>query len=516
MTRPKKILKTLENHPRVTLATISVIFAALVLGNMTRWSIWFDEAFSAYLIRFNFVEIVQYTAADVHPPLYYWLLKIWTIVFGASEIGVRSISLVFAVVGIVGVYYLIRRLFTSEKWALIAAAAAAFSPMLVRYSHEARMYTLIFAVVVWATYLLVMMLERSGKNKYWVSYGVLLAIGMYTHYFVALAWLAHWVWRWYEVRKKRIARFWDRDWIRAHLLAIGLFAAWLPTAVHQFAVVQTGFWIPPLSAYTPIDYLSNTLLYREYGEVIGWWAIAFYAAAAVTIYLAWYTSRRVAKKHARSFALLASLAYVPPLLLMILSIPPLSSAFMDRYVLYSQVTFAIIVVIGLALLYGKRARLAGWLTALLVLISGLGIYNVYYYGNYNKNSGTSVRVGDVVRRIEAEGEFGQPIVAASPWIYYEAAFYDSRDHRVYYIDADVDYIYGSLDMLKLSDMGKIKDLDEFSQRHRYVWYLGSSSEGDIEPPKSDWKRIKSVEGYDYIDDGVKYRASLFDTQPDAT
>ena len=66
---------------------ILTVFSGVVLGNMTRWSVWFDEAFSVYLARFNIAEIVHFTSLDVHPPLYYWLLKGWTVIFGHSARG---------------------------------------------------------------------------------------------------------------------------------------------------------------------------------------------------------------------------------------------------------------------------------------------------------------------------------------------------------------------------------------------------------------------------------------------
>lgn len=506
--------KALETHPRWTLAAILAVFSAIVLGNMTRWSIWFDEAFSAYLMRFNLAEITYYTAVDVHPPLYYWLLKVWTSVFGMSELAIRSMSLLFAIVGLIGVYVLLQRLLNSPKYALLATAAAAFSPMLIRFSHEARMYTVVFAIVVWATYVLIRALaSRSDSKKWWIIYGVLIALGMLTHYFAALAWLAHWVWRWFEVRSGRLKQFWTKQWFWAHALAVGLFLPWLPIAAMQFAGVQAGFWIPPLSAYTPIDYLSNMLLYRQYGAVTGWWAVAFWLGSAALITGAWWLWTKTKLGNRPYVALLMSLAVVPPLILAVLSVPPLSSTFIDRYVMYAQLFLAIVAVLGIALMARSRQRLAAILATILILSAGAGIANVYYYGNYNKNSSTSVRTREVIDRIREQGEFGQPIIAASPWIYYEASFYDSRNHRVYYLESTLTDPWGSLAMLKENDMGKIKDIEEFSSLYRYVWYLGSSSKGDLTPPVEGWQAVKTVEAYDPIDDRTLFRATLFDTQP---
>jgi uncharacterized membrane protein len=120
----------------ILLSGISLIYAALTLGNITRWSIWFDEAFGAYLTRFNFIEIAQLTAQDVHPPFYYWVLKVWSSLFGATDLGFRSLSLVMGMVAIVIVFVLIKRLFTSKTWALVGAFLMAISPLMVRLGDE--------------------------------------------------------------------------------------------------------------------------------------------------------------------------------------------------------------------------------------------------------------------------------------------------------------------------------------------------------------------------------------------
>lgn len=65
-------------HPRVDWLVLLVglgVFAWIALANISAASIWFDEAFSAYITQFSFLDIARYTATDVHPPLYYWALK---------------------------------------------------------------------------------------------------------------------------------------------------------------------------------------------------------------------------------------------------------------------------------------------------------------------------------------------------------------------------------------------------------------------------------------------------------
>ena len=54
-----------------------VLFLIFSILNLSS-SIWFDESYSAYLIRGDFGQIWDMTAQDVHPPLFYFALKIWS------------------------------------------------------------------------------------------------------------------------------------------------------------------------------------------------------------------------------------------------------------------------------------------------------------------------------------------------------------------------------------------------------------------------------------------------------
>ena len=48
---------------------------ACLLSIVTKSYIWFDEGFSINLINNSFTDIILFTALDVHPPLYYLILK---------------------------------------------------------------------------------------------------------------------------------------------------------------------------------------------------------------------------------------------------------------------------------------------------------------------------------------------------------------------------------------------------------------------------------------------------------
>ena len=55
------------------IAFFSLLYISLIFNQ----NIWTDEAFTLQLVKGNLKEIVQGTANDVHPPLYYFYSKLF-------------------------------------------------------------------------------------------------------------------------------------------------------------------------------------------------------------------------------------------------------------------------------------------------------------------------------------------------------------------------------------------------------------------------------------------------------
>ncbi len=62
----------------------------LRLFNLTKISLWHDEAFSALLIKYSWGEMFYRIGLDVHPPLYYVFLRFWHYIFGHSLFSMRA------------------------------------------------------------------------------------------------------------------------------------------------------------------------------------------------------------------------------------------------------------------------------------------------------------------------------------------------------------------------------------------------------------------------------------------
>lgn len=506
-----RALRKLLERPLVTWTAVAgmlVVYVLLALRTITQSSIWFDEAFSAYIVRFNYWDIVRYTAADVHPPLYYWALKTWQYVFGPSEIGLRSMSVMFAVVAMVLGFLLVKKWF-GRKAAFISLLLLVLSPMLVRYGQEARMYTMVAAITIGATYVLSLAMETQ-KKRLWLWYALLVAAGMLTHYFTAFVWIAHWAWRAYTTytrgtdKKTWLKKMCDGRWLWAYLVAIACFVPWLPFMAIQLVSIQvSGFWIGPVGVDTFANYLSNYFFYLEHNETYGWYAVALFLVMAAGGYAAFVTYRQLDKRRRKVFCLLLAMAIVPVVGLFVVSLPPAKSSFVERYLLPSYVALSLVLGVAGAHVHARRVAKV-IVVAILTVSMVVGIGNVYRIGNFNKNTQNDIQTRQLVQKAMANAAPGEPIITMTPWLFFEAVFYETPEHPVYFLEKSADWKYGSLKMVRENPQHKITDEAAFAAKHPKVWYIGST-----EAPYASWQKIQELSFTSSIHPPETYYAAEF-------
>jgi len=90
----------------------------------------------------GFFEGTEFTARDVHPPIYFWLLHIWMRMTGSSEFAIRMLSVFPSLITISTVYAITLRLSRQRLAALLAMSLITTSPYHIQWSQDARMYTL--------------------------------------------------------------------------------------------------------------------------------------------------------------------------------------------------------------------------------------------------------------------------------------------------------------------------------------------------------------------------------------
>jgi len=252
-------------------ATIVVAFFLRVY-RLADKNIWWDEGWSIWLSQKDLAWIALRTAADEHPPLYYWMLHFWNALAGSNAFAGRFLSVAFGALTIVLLYRIGKRV--GSAWiGLLAALFLAVARFHIWWSQDIKNYTPSIFFAFAAVWFALDILERANKfaatqtqnrpssvqiqspqgdlakllpaNSFAeqrtavVGYTLCAALAMWTHYLAALILLALNVYaaivfaRIFYVSRFTFyaSRHWHigtlAHWLIANALAAALFAPWM-------------------------------------------------------------------------------------------------------------------------------------------------------------------------------------------------------------------------------------------------------------------------------------------------
>lgn len=235
----KELLKK-ENRFHIAIILLGII---LLLIPAFHSNIWFDESYSVGLMNHSFTEIWTIGGNDVHPILYYWMLKIINLIFGANLIAYRIFSVLgIAVLGILGLTH-IKKDF-GKTTGILFTFFSMFLPVMLNYALEIRMYswTIVF-VTLMAIYANRFLKEKSTKNL--LLFGLFSILSCYMHYyalvcagFINLGLIIYMIKNRKELDKKIIKQF-----VLVEIAQIILYIPWLFCFIKQLTRVGGGFWI---------------------------------------------------------------------------------------------------------------------------------------------------------------------------------------------------------------------------------------------------------------------------------
>lgn len=183
-------------------------------------SLWLDEADNVWVAgMFDLYSfITKYSIGDYHPPGYFFLIWVWTHVFGFSEAAVRMPSIILGL-GTIAFTYLLGKEIFDKKIALVAALFLAVAPLHVYYSQEARMYSLSAFTVSALSYFLIQLLK--GKRGALLGYTLSAILVLYSDYVTYLIFPAHFIYLCFVKHS-----VW-RKWSISLLFSILAFLPWL-------------------------------------------------------------------------------------------------------------------------------------------------------------------------------------------------------------------------------------------------------------------------------------------------
>lgn len=325
--------------------------------------LWLDETYSFAMTERSYLDVLRWTTRDVHPPLYYLILKFFMDTLGDTPFVVRLPSLLSAAAFVALGAGPVRRVWNARTgW--IFASLALLSSGILCFAQEARMYSLAILLVTGAA-LYGHLAVREGRRSDLICLGVFTWAASLTHYFALVAVGMNALFLICESLLRARQRI--RGLALTLLLAAVGFLPWVPFFFAQMTAVTKGFWIPPTSLELVIFGLLAPFSYK-YEDIPAPWQAAVTFALTVSIVAVTLLSKRWRGNRTEVSASVQLLAVFSLTLLFSLAFSFLvRPIYMPRYMIVCAGLFLAVLAAGLARLPGKAAWAA---TAVLI---GLGL-----------------------------------------------------------------------------------------------------------------------------------------------
>lgn len=265
---------------RVGFWVITALCAALYILLARDRYVWADEAYTFAMLRHDCGEIARITAADVHPPLFYFLLKFVTRPFGYGVAAAKLACVLPCVLTVMFGGVQLRRLF-GERTALLFMCLYALYPFSMMNAAEVRMYTLagwcVFASAVYGYRCFVRPARRD-----WALLTLCVCAAAYTHYYALVS-------AGIVLGLLGLACLLKRDWRRlgctaaSAAAALVLYLPWMGAFFRQLAEkVHNSYWIGPITLSTLAEYVKSVFGVNGITALSALFLLA-YAAAAVQV-----------------------------------------------------------------------------------------------------------------------------------------------------------------------------------------------------------------------------------------
>ncbi len=299
-------------------------------------------------------------------PLYSPMLRLWIGVTGNSVYALRYFSLIWSLLSVALVYALGRRLF-NDKTAWVTAILMAFSPYMIWYAQEVKMYA-------WVPFLVLIILYtfEKARDRHWLRWGgaivVLMTLLVYSHILGPL--LIPVLIVWFIAQRRRNLRVWA-----------GMAAILIVLAVLSVPLLR---WQPFLAFQTRETGFPRYTLGQMALILLKGWSVGIYQAGWMRGNLDTYSTSLfgilaliglgglIAKKQFRSLTVLLSWLSVPFLALWALSLR--SPIFTDRYLIWLAPAFYFLVAQGILIFKKLEHWVAPLLLTLLLLFNQMSIF----------------------------------------------------------------------------------------------------------------------------------------------
>lgn len=341
--------------------------------------IWADEIFSFFAVAPPFNEFMEIVIGNVHPPLYYFILKFFIKLF--TLCGFNDVYIIGVIVSLIPVYLILILAATKvrKNFGMLTAGIFALCitsmPQLMQYATEIRMYSwgLFF---VTASFIYVYEIIKESTWKKWAILTVLTICSAYTHYFTGIASFSIYLTLLVYILYKR--RDMLKNWIISCVVSVLAFIPWVSVALNQFNSVMEWYWIDPINFNTIISYIYYVLYPADVvvkgNDLVAPTILGTIALIAVIVLIYQYIKSK--KEINNSYAIWAIILFVSvPLIGIVLSLV-YKPIFHIRYLVPALGCFWLGISILLAKTYDNK-KIFLPILAVILIIGAMGAFNFY-------------------------------------------------------------------------------------------------------------------------------------------
>ncbi len=238
---------------RVIATLYAVILLILNFIRIFDNNFWGDEAFTIELVPHALGEMIHLTAIDVHPPLYYLIVKLGYMICGDKGWMFHFISLIPCVIEIIFALTVLWKKFGKEV-AFIFITFAAFSINAISFNMEVRMYSW-GALFILLSFFMLYEILCSDEKKPYIWFVVFSLAAAYTHYYCLIAVAFMYVGLLLGVVLKKITL---KKVLISYVATILLYLPWLFVFLRQAMTRSKDYWITDIpTKKMSFDYLFS-------------------------------------------------------------------------------------------------------------------------------------------------------------------------------------------------------------------------------------------------------------------
>jgi len=239
----KTLVKLNANKESVFFIFILIFATVFYLFNITFSDLWFDESYTAALVRHSFSDMLGLIKNDFHPPLYFYVLKVFTFFIGVSPFTIRLFSVIGVLSALVLGYITGQRVF-GKRGALYFCLLLVALPMLESYSHFARMYTWA-AFSITGVFLYAYLFMTTNKIRDLALLSLFSIMSAYIHNFslIGAFWANVFVFIYLLFKRNKA---WRTHFI-AVMIMILIYLPWTYILIMHLHKVEQNYWIPNVS-----------------------------------------------------------------------------------------------------------------------------------------------------------------------------------------------------------------------------------------------------------------------------